>query len=112
MWALFLSYLINFPYYKFTAKQAQSETNLDRTTEKIFKEDSRFLGPLYLFVLMDFCTWIWCLALIGGVYPSWASSFFNDRITQSWGGFMLFTFVWGYMAGVNGLAGHELIHRR
>ena len=25
---------------------------------------------------------------------------------------MLFTFVWGYMAGVNGLAGHELIHRR
>ena len=25
---------------------------------------------------------------------------------------MLFTFVWGYMAGVTGLAGHELIHKR
>lgn len=28
------------------------------------------------------------------------------------GGFWLFTFVWGYMAGVNGLAGHELIHKK
>lgn len=24
----------------------------------------------------------------------------------------MFAFVWGYMAGVNGLAGHELIHRK
>lgn len=24
----------------------------------------------------------------------------------------MFVFVWGYMAGVNGLAGHELIHNR
>ena len=24
----------------------------------------------------------------------------------------MFVFVWGYMAGVNGLAGHELIHRK
>lgn len=37
---------------------------------------------------------------------------FRDRICNTTGGFALFTFVWGYMAGVNGLAGHELIHRK
>ena len=25
---------------------------------------------------------------------------------------VVFTFVWGYMAGLSGLAGHELIHKR
>lgn len=28
------------------------------------------------------------------------------------GSWFVFTFVWGYMGGVNGLAGHELIHKR
>ena len=62
---------------------------------------------------MDALTWIWCLCVVSGVYPSWLpSEIFEDKITHSFGGFLLFTFVWGYMAGVNGLAGHELIHRK
>jgi alkane 1-monooxygenase len=41
--------------------------------------------------------------------PAWC---FEDKLTHTTAGFICFTFVWGYMAGVNGLAGHELIHRK
>lgn len=41
--------------------------------------------------------------------PAWV---FEDKLTSTTSGYFLFTFIWGYMAGVNGLAGHELIHKR
>jgi hypothetical protein len=51
--------------------------------------------------------------VISQTIPEWAPKFlFEDKISNSLSGWCLFTFVWGYMAGVNGLAGHELIHRR
>lgn len=62
---------------------------------------------------MDALSWIWCMCVISQVYPTWMPAWiFEDKICHTYGGFTLFTFVWGYMAGVNGLAGHELIHRR
>lgn len=36
---------------------------------------------------------------------------FESRHNNSLGSWFTFTFVWGYMGGVNGLAGHELIHK-
>lgn len=70
------------------------------------------MGPLYLFVAYDALTWIWCLCVISGVYPSFLPAYlFEDKISGTFGGWVLFTFVWGYMAGVSGLAGHELIHK-
>lgn len=113
MWAILLAYVINFPYFKFERKLPQGETNLDRDSEIIYKADKRFLGPLYLFVLMDTLTWLWSLCVISGIHPSFMpASLFEDKISKSFGGYILFVFVWGYMAGVNGLAGHELIHRK
>lgn len=70
------------------------------------------MSPLYLFVAYDALTWIWCLCVISGVYPSFLPAYlFEDKISGTFGGWVLFTFVWGYMAGVSGLAGHELIHK-
>lgn len=113
MWPLFIAYVINFPYYQYQAKLSQAETNFDRQSENLFKSDKRFMGPLYFFVAYDFVTWIWCLCVISQTFPEWAPKFlFEDKISNSLSGWCLFTFVWGYMAGVNGLAGHELIHRR
>ena len=37
---------------------------------------------------------------------------FESKHGNTLGSWFVFTFVWGYMAGVNGLAGHELIHKR
>jgi len=113
MWVLLVSYAANFPYYKWTAKIAWKEINFDRVTERVFAKDKRFLGPVYLYVLFDTLSWIWCLCVVSGVYPSWMpAEYFEDKITKTAGGYMCFVFVWGYMAGVNGLAGHELIHKR
>lgn len=71
------------------------------------------MGPIYLYVLFDSLTWLWSLCVVSGVYPSFLpAALFEDKITQSIGGYCAFTFVWGYMAGVNGLAGHELIHKK
>ena len=112
-WVLFSAYLINFPYFKRAAKTPQQEGNLDRNTERIFKADQRFLGPVYAYVLVDTLSWVWCLCVVSGVYPSFLPAWmFEDKITQTLGGWILFTFSWGYMAGVDGLAGHELIHKR
>lgn len=111
--SLLFAYIINFPYYKWKNKIPNQETNLDRQTEKIFGKDQRFMGPIYLYVLFDSLTWVWSLCVVSGVYPSCLPAWlFEDKITQSWGGYLAFTFVWGYMAGVNGLAGHELIHKK
>jgi len=71
------------------------------------------MGPLYLYVLLDTLTWIWCMCVVSQTYPSWMPArIFEDKITHTMGGFILFTFVWGYMSGVGGLAGHELIHKK
>ena len=113
-WPIFIAYLVNFPYH-FGSKWGLGEKNLDKRSEEVFKADRRFNLPLYMFILCDFMTWIWSLCVVGGVYPRWvynADEIFKDRINSTVGGFVLFIFVWGYMAGVNGLAGHELIHRR
>lgn len=113
MWPLLLAYAINYPYFKWTAKISWQENNFDRKAEKIFKEDKRFMGPVYMFVAFDCLTWVWCLATVSGFTSSWLpEGLFEDKITHTYSGFVLFTFVWGYMAGVNGLAGHELIHKR
>jgi hypothetical protein len=112
MWVMFIAYGINFPYFKWQAKTPQLEYNFDRQSEKQFAKDLRFMGPLYLYVLMDTMTWIWAMCVLSGVYPSFLpAELFIDHNTQTWGGWMAFVFVWGYMSGVNGLAGHELIHK-
>lgn len=72
------------------------------------------MWPLYVFVLCDYLTWIWCLCVVSSINPFANTSLdylFENKI-QSTGGFILFAFIWGYMGGVSGLAGHELIHRK
>jgi hypothetical protein len=113
LWVLLFAYAINFPYFQYQAKKAQQEANLDRASENVWKKDWRFTGPLYAYVGIDALTWVWCLCVISGRYPSFLpATIFDDKITHTIGGAWVFTFVWGYMAGVNGLAGHELIHRK
>lgn len=108
---MLLGFIINFPFKG--ASQYPKEFNLSRISEKLFKEDARFMGPLYAYVALDALTWLWCLCVISGVHPSFMPEWcFEDKLTSTTSGFICFTFVWGYMAGVNGLAGHELIHRK
>ena len=61
---LLVAYAINFPYFKGKATIPRQESNLDRSTEKLFKEDQRFMGPLYLYVLLDCLSWLWCLCVV------------------------------------------------
>ena len=71
--------------------------------------------PLYTFVLNDTLNWIWCLFLVSGMNPladTSASFIFENKHGDSLLNWMVFTFVWGYMGGLSGLAGHELIHKR
>lgn len=74
--------------------------------------------PLYAFVLVDIVNWIWCLFIVAGINPFGSEEttalgfLFKNRHGESNWNLMVFIFVWGYMAGLNGLAGHELIHKR
>jgi hypothetical protein len=81
----------------------------------VFSKDKRFFGPLYVFVLNDLLTWIWCLCLVSDQNPFANTEYgflFENKHGHSWVNWFVFTFVWGYMGGVNGLAGHELIHKK
>ena len=96
-------------------KKDYKETNLDRESESLFNKDKRFMLPLYTFVLNDTLNWIWCLFLVSGINPlehTSASFIFENKHGESVANWAIFTFVWGYMAGLSGLAGHELIHKR
>jgi len=64
-WPLLIAYLLNFPVWG--NFWGEKETNLDQESEIIFKNDLRFLIPLYLFVFCDWVTWIWCLHVVSGV---------------------------------------------
>ena len=72
--------------------------------------------PLYTFVLNDTLNWIWCLFIVSGKNPLedtyYGSFIFENRHGDSVWNWVVFAFVWGYMAGLSGLAGHELIHKR
>ena len=78
-------------------------------------KDKRFFGPLYVFLLNDALTWFWALCLVSDRNPFAGTDFgylFENKHGNNWGHWFVFTFVWGYMGGVNGLAGHELIHKK
>ena len=112
-WPLFLAYLFNFPFWGMV--WGANEVNIDVKTESMFKADRRFMGPIYAFVFNDWLTWVWCLYVVSGTQPFFLPEdhwLFRSYIHNTVSGWVLFTFVWGYMAGVNGLAGHELIHKR
>ena len=73
------------------------------------------MGPLYMFAFNDFLNWIWCLCIVSGINPLSDTDYsfiFENNHGNTVFNWLVFTFVWGYMAGINGLAGHELIHRR
>ena len=73
------------------------------------------MGPLYMFVLNDLLNWLWCLCIVSEINPLEGTPYafiFKNQHGHSLFNWLVFTFVWGYMAGINGLAGHELIHRR
>ena len=92
-----------------------TESNLDKPSEKSFSKDKRFMLPLYTFVLNDTLNWIWCLFIVSGQNPlaeTSASFIFENKHGDSFLNWVVFTFVWGYMAGLSGLAGHELIPKR
>lgn len=110
VWPIFLAFLFNFPLLGLTYGTA--EFNLDAKSEAVFKEDRRFLGPLYAFLLCDYLTWLWCFFVVSGTQVSFLPAWLFEAKLTTPGGWCLFTFVWGYMAGVCGLAGHELIHKR
>ena len=73
------------------------------------------MGPLYMFAFNDFLNWIWCLCIVSEINPMENTNYsflFENKHGNTIFNWLVFTFVWGYMAGINGLAGHELIHRR
>lgn len=110
---IWLAYLANLTSFKRGA--GYSESNLDPQSERVFAKDRRFMLPVYAFVLNDTLNWLWCLCLVGGVNPLSGSQYawiFENRHGDGVLNWIVFTFVWGYMAGLNGLAGHELIHKR
>ena len=110
---IWLIYAFNLPQQ--AKYRNQVETNLDAASERAFANDKRFMGPLYMFVLNDTLNWLWCLCIVGEINPlrdTYFDYLFENKHGHSLFNWMVFTFVWGYMAGVNGLAGHELIHKR
>lgn len=68
---IWLAYILNMPncwqIWNFTSKSA--ETNLCKASERVFSKDKRFYGPLYVFVLNDLLTWLWCLCLVSDYNP-------------------------------------------
>ena len=59
---LWLALMINCPIWKVSLRR-RPETNLDNPSAAIFKQDGRFLLPLYLYTWLDFLTWVWALVL-------------------------------------------------
>lgn len=82
LWVILFAYIINFPYYQYNRKKAQKETNLDRASENVWKNDWRFMGPLYAYVAADALTWVWCMCVVSGRYPSFMPAWvFEDKIS-------------------------------
>ena len=110
---IWLAYLVSLP--QFWRRGRLQESNLDAHTEQAYSKDQRFMWPLHLFVFCDTLNWLWCLCVVSGTNPFAGTTigcFFENRHGHGLGNAMVFVFVWGYMSGLCGLAGHELIHKR
>ena len=110
---IWLAYMISLG--AFWRSKDYTESNLDSASERAFLNDKRFLLPLYLFVVNDTLNWLWCLCVVADINPLSNTSMeflFENRHGTGVSNWIVFAFVWGYMAGLNGLAGHELIHKR
>ena len=59
---ILLAYMLSYPVWG--KYWGEKETNLDPKSEVLFKNDKRFMGPLYAFVLCDWLTWIWCFYIV------------------------------------------------
>ena len=109
---IWLAYIFNLSSFW---RKDYVETNLDLNQDRIWSKDKRFMLPLYSFAFVDTVNWLWCLCLVANLNPARDTCLeflFENRHGDGLGNWLVFTFVWGYMAGLNGLAGHELIHKR
>lgn len=76
------------------------DKNLTPQAEVKFEKDKRFLIPMYVMFFVDLGVYFWCLHIIT-----------TDQV-DSIRGLIVLTFAAAHSNGVNGIMGHELIHRR
>ena len=86
------------------------DLNLNIKSEKLFYADKRFWLPLYAYQLVETITWLWALVVMSD----------NVNINMLWfqmkpeGNFEYFMFcsTFGYFCALNGVNGHELLHKK
>ena len=89
--------------------KADSE-NLSLASEKEFFKDKRFWIPLHVFNALETLTWLWQLVLFSD-HIQLDNFYFNMR-PQTFLQFFWFSVHWGFFAGHNAVAGHELLHKK
>jgi alkane 1-monooxygenase len=91
-------------------EESDDMKNLSSKSERNFFNDKRFWIPLYLFNFLETLSWIFQLILMSDVIHK--DSYFYFLKPKTWPQYYIFTFLFGFFAGLNAVAGHELLHKR
>lgn len=109
--ALIVGYnLFSSPYFGIRKSYKYDLFNLDKNTEKKFRNDDRFNIPLRAFVLCHTIGWIWSLVVCSDKVK-FNNIWFNPDISTPFKYFS-FSFLWSLMTAICGNAGHELLHKK
>jgi len=83
---------------------------LSQQSEKAFFNDKRFWIPLHAFNVLETLAWVWQLVLFSDNIK--INSYIFQGKPETWPQFLVFSWFWGFFAGLNAIAGHELLHKR
>jgi alkane 1-monooxygenase len=88
----------------------EDNQNLSKKSEKTFFNDRRFWLPLYSYDLLETITWLWGLVLFSDKVN--IDLFWLNLKPETNTQYFIFSLLWGYFAGLNGIIGHELLHKK
>jgi len=80
---VWLIYLVNLPIpsvSNFVWGSFKEDPNIEEKYEKVFKDESKFIIPLYTFWVCDFMTWFWCLLVTSDKYDFEGVPFLENKI--------------------------------
>lgn len=84
--------------------------NISDKLQMVWANDKRFCYPLYSYSFLCIMQWIWCLIVMSDLNTA-QYEFFNFK-PETNGEYFQFCLLFGFFAGLSGIVGHELVHRK
>ena len=89
----------------------QDNWNISTKNQTAWANDKRFWAPLWVYTFAETISWLWCLTVMSDKYDI-KYAWFQINKPSTYSEYIQFVVLFGFYAGISGISGHELTHKK